>query len=61
MEKKERGSFLKDCKKMKEENEHLRKVIKEIYLMAGMYYASMNDIRSKITQETGIDDATQRQ
>lgn len=58
MEKKERGSFLKDCKKIKEENDHLRKVIKEIYLMAGMYYANMNDIRAKITKETGIDDGT---
>lgn len=58
MEKKERGSFLKDCKKTAEENKKLRQVIKDIYLMCGMYYTRMDDIRIKIEKE-GLD-ATER-
>ena len=55
---KERGSFLKDCKKMKEENENLKRTLKEIYIMCGMYYCRFDEIQQKIKKDTGIDDKT---
>ena len=51
-----RGNWLKDAAKLKEENDKLKKVLKEIYVMCGMYYASTDEVRNKIKADTGIDD-----
>lgn len=50
-----RGSFLKECKQVKEERDRLRQVLKEVFIMAGMYYCNLEQIRELI-KSAGIDD-----
>jgi hypothetical protein len=51
-----RGNWLKECKTLKDENIHLKKVLQEIYIMCGMYYVRFDEIQKKIKADTGIDD-----
>jgi len=43
-----------DCKKQKDENERLRKLLAEVYEMCGGYYANFEEIRRKIASEGGL-------
>lgn len=39
-----------ECARVKEERDALKRLLNEVYIMAGMYYADMQQIRFKIKQ-----------
>lgn len=45
-----------ECATVKAERDHLRQVLKEVYIMCGMYYCRFEEIQRKIKADTGIDD-----
>lgn len=45
-----------ECATVKAERDHLRQVLKEVYIMCGMYYCRFEEIQKKIKADTGIDD-----
>lgn len=42
-----------ECKTIKEERDKLKFLLKEVYEMAGGYYANMDEIRDKIKKVIG--------
>lgn len=58
MTKHKRGNehWTAECKSIRDDRDRLKDLLKEVYLMTGMYYCDLAQVRYKIKQSGVIDD-----